>query len=287
VGRFRGVVEALVLAKRGLKRTAEAHYLVNAPVAKTPLWVAQSEIANVVVPARRRSAAESEQQGQGIRALGYAAVPESVPDDPADLRDQSGVIDSHCEEHGWRLLEVVHDRDDGNGKGIERPGLQYALDRIARGEAACLVVSRLERLSRSLADLGKLIEAVRCGGGRLVIVDIGFDTATRHGALAAETLVTIGTWERRRLGERTRKGLAAARARGAAGGRPAVDDIPELKDRIVAMRAEGMTLQAIADRLNEEGVPTLRGGKEWRPSSVQAAAGYRRPRQAQGGRPMS
>jgi hypothetical protein len=39
-----------------------------------------------------------------------------------------------------------------------------------------------------------------------------------------------------------------------------------------------MTLQAIADTLNREGVPTLRGGAEWRPSSVQAAAGYKRPR---------
>jgi hypothetical protein len=43
------------------------------------------------------------------------------------------------------------------------------------------------------------------------------------------------------------------------------------------MRADGMTLQAIADVLNEEGVPTLRGGTKWRPSSVQSAAGYKRP----------
>jgi hypothetical protein len=43
------------------------------------------------------------------------------------------------------------------------------------------------------------------------------------------------------------------------------------------MRAQGMTLQAIADLLNTEGVPTLRGGAKWRPSSVQAATGYRRP----------
>ena len=42
------------------------------------------------------------------------------------------------------------------------------------------------------------------------------------------------------------------------------------------MRAQGMTLQAIADRLNEEGVPTVRGGAKWRHSSVQAAVGYRR-----------
>jgi hypothetical protein len=42
------------------------------------------------------------------------------------------------------------------------------------------------------------------------------------------------------------------------------------------MRANGMTLQAIADVLNEEGVPTERGGAKWRPSSVQTAAGYKR-----------
>jgi hypothetical protein len=45
------------------------------------------------------------------------------------------------------------------------------------------------------------------------------------------------------------------------------------------MRAQGMTLQAIADRLNDEGVPTVRGGAKWRHSSVQAAAGYRRRRE--------
>ena len=56
-----------------------------------------------------------------------------------------------------------------------------------------------------------------------------------------------------------------------------IEDVPALKKRIVSMRESGMTLQAIADVLNAEGVPTLRGGAKWRPSSVQSAAGYRRP----------
>ena len=43
------------------------------------------------------------------------------------------------------------------------------------------------------------------------------------------------------------------------------------------MRAQGLSLQAICDILNAEGVPTLRGGTHWRPSSVQAATGYKRP----------
>jgi hypothetical protein len=47
--------------------------------------------------------------------------------------------------------------------------------------------------------------------------------------------------------------------------------------RIAALRERGLSLQAIADELNAQGIPTPRGGAEWRPSSVQAAAGYKRP----------
>jgi hypothetical protein len=108
-------------------------------------------------------------------------------------------------------------------------------------------------------------------------MDVGLDTASDAGRVAANSLLQVGTWERRRV-ESTRRELAAARERRAAAGQLAVEDIPSLKERILEMRREGMTLQAIADQLNEEGVPTIRGGQLWRPSSVQAALGYRRPR---------
>ena len=153
----------------------------------------------------------------------------------------------------------------------------YALETIAAGEASCLVVSGLDRLARSASDLGTLVEWFEHNGGRLVAVDLDLDTDTEAGQTAARALVAAGELDRRRLAERTKKGLAAARAKGGAGGRPAVSDKPALRERISKMRGEGMTLQAIADALNDEGVPTLRGGAEWRPSSVQAAAGYKRP----------
>jgi DNA invertase Pin-like site-specific DNA recombinase len=117
--------------------------------------------------------------------------------------------------------------------------------------------------------------------GRLVAIDLRLDTGSAQGRLTARTLVAVGQWEGRRIAEQTKKGLAAARARRATTGRPAVEDIPALKQRIQTMRTAGMTLQAIADQLNQQNTPTLRGGKEWRPSSVQAAAGYRRPKQKQ------
>ena len=238
----------------------------------------------VLVPEAHHSQVEEKAVGSRdhLVALGYASMPESAEE--ADLlRNHAAEIDELCERRGWELLEVVHDKEWGNGKALTRPGFDYAIGRISRGEAACLVVPRLDRLAGSVGELGRIIATVRRNGGRLVVMDVGLDTATSHGELAGRAVVSIAEWERRRIAERTRKGLAAARARRGRTGRAAVDDVPELKGRIVAMRESGMTLQAIADRLNEEGVPTIRGGKQWRPSSVQAAAGYRRPGNPGGG----
>jgi DNA invertase Pin-like site-specific DNA recombinase len=148
------------------------------------------------------------------------------------------------------------------------------------------VVSELSRLSRSAAELGEILEGLIRAEARLVAVAQGLDTGTREGRRAARMVIDVSRWERERLSERTRKGLQAARRKGRRTGRRAVADDPELRERIVRMRAEGMTLQAIADRLNEMGVPTVRGGAKWRPSSVQAATGYkRRPRSPLQSRP--
>jgi DNA invertase Pin-like site-specific DNA recombinase len=108
---------------------------------------------------------------------------------------------------------------------------------------------------------------------RFVVAGRGLDTEEEGGRLALRTIIEVSRWERERLVERTRSGMRAARRKGPA----SVADDPELSERIVGMRAAGMTLQAIADQLNADGVPTVRGGAEWRPSSVQAAAGYQRP----------
>ena len=151
-----------------------------------------------------------------------------------------------------------------------RPGLEYALERLARGEASCLIVAELGRLSRSAAELGRIIDWLRRHEIRLLALDIELDTATPVGQMAAEALSSVGAWERGRL-------PASAAFKGGAVGRPGVGDIPALERYIAALRSSGLPLQGIADRLNAAGVPTLRGGQKWRPSTVQAAVGYRRP----------
>jgi peptidoglycan hydrolase-like protein with peptidoglycan-binding domain/DNA invertase Pin-like site-specific DNA recombinase len=298
VGRFRGQIHAVMLGTRGLLRRPEARYLVNDPQKRGPFWVTHREIDTLEAPGPVRARSTGSGSGKGhangsgsgkgngngnvgasnaVRALGYATAPKADQSSAALVREQGMAIEALCERNGWRLLEVVRDVEETRVKGLDRPGLTYALQRMASGEASCIVVSQLRRLSPSAADLGRILEFIARHRGRLVALDVDVDTALPAGRKAANVLISVGAWERQRVGQRTRKGLEAARAKGHRIGRPAVDDVPELKERIAAMRASGLTLQAIADRLNEEGVPTLRGGEKWRPSSVQAAVGYRRP----------
>src|ERR687896_670631 len=296
VGRFRGHVHALVLGKRGLRGTQQARYLISDPEKALPFWVDQEEIDRL----GREEAEEKEEKGKDrqdaapsqappddqpaisipdqTKVLGYVSVEQNGDPGAAALRRQAQSIDELCRRRGWELLELVRDVETAGGGSLKRPGLTYAIEQVAKGEASCIVVSELSRLTNSAVDLSRVLDSLARSRARLVVMDVGLDTASDAGRIAANSLLRVGSWERQRVLESTGKGLAGARARRAAAGLPSMEDIPALKQRILEMRGEGMTLQAIADQLNEEGIPTIRGGQLWRPSSVQAALGYRRPR---------
>jgi len=195
--------------------------------------------------------------------IGYAVL------EAGELDDATQAIGLWCETHDWPLAKMVH--DTVSARSNQRPGLAYAMEEIRAGRAAGLVVARLRDLADSVTELGPLLRWFTDGDAFVIALDYELDTSSEPGGFAAGALVAISDWERNRVEGRTRAGLAAAR-RGAA-----VRDDPKLSALIAAMREDGMSLQAIADALNRGGVPTLRGGTCWRPSSVQAAAGYKRP----------
>ena len=209
------------------------------------------------------------------RTLGYASV--AHDDDGELLVEQTKAIGGRAGELGCDVVEVVREREPKAGRALERPGLSHVIERLAAGDASCLLVSGLEHLSRSVAELGTIVQWLEENEVRLVAVALDLDTASPGGQATAKALASVGGWERERLADRTRKGLAAARAKRRASSGPSAPDWESIRRRIAAMRADGMTLQAIADVLNEERVPTQRGGAKWRPSSVQTAAGYKRP----------
>jgi DNA invertase Pin-like site-specific DNA recombinase len=210
--------------------------------------------------------------------VGYTTFPDRRRAVSPESRYQARRIEAACEARGMVLDKLVGDVQSYSGPDLERPGLNHALELLGAGEASCLMVAGLDRLSRSAANLGTVIEWLEGMSARLVVIDIDLDTDTEQGRLAARALARIGALERRSgRGGQQSQGGRSGHARAAARPRPAVADLPLLQRRIATMRASGMTLQAISDTLNSEGVPTLRGGAEWRPSSVQAATGYKRP----------
>ena len=226
-------------------------------------------------PAKPPPAKPAVPAGKAVRAVGYASV-NGEGKSTAELDAQKRAIDRCAERLNLELVEVVREREPEKGKALDRAGLSYVIERIAAGDASCLLVTGLDRLSRSVAELGTIVQWLERNEVRLVAVDLDLDTANPAGRATAHALASVAGWERERLSERTRKGLAAARSKRHASKGGSAGDWPDIRKRIAAMRADGMTLQAIADVLNREGVPTPRGGTEWRPSSVQSAAGYRR-----------
>jgi DNA invertase Pin-like site-specific DNA recombinase len=119
------------------------------------------------------------------------------------------------------------------------------------------------------------MEWFRDADAALIALDLGVDTSTPAGQALATTLITLSGWERERIARRIRNGLEEVRGADSPLGPAIVSARPELIERIAAMAASGMTLQAIADQLNAEGVPTFGGVPTWRPSTVQTALGRR------------
>lgn len=203
------------------------------------------------------------------RVVGYVRVStEEQGASGAGLDAQRRAIRAEASRRKWQLVAV--ERDVVSGRSLKnRPGLARALALCASGEVDGIVVSKLDRLSRSLIDFASLIQEAQRVGFNIVALDLGVDLSTPSGEFLANVMASAAQWERRIIGERTRDALASRRAAGIRLGRPPQGD-DAISRRIQKMRAAGATLQSISDSLNRQGVPTLRGGTEWRPSSVRA-----------------
>ena len=180
------------------------------------------------------------------------------------------------------------DREPSHGKALDRAGLTHALERIAAGEATCLVVVRARPPQPIGGRAGPARAVVERNSVRLVALDIDLDTADEAGRTAPARSPTWATGSAsgcRSARARAWRPPAPSATRGDGAARSGGSTTRPAK-RIAAMRADGMTLQAIADTLNAEGVPTRAGGREWRPSSVQTAAGYRRRSRARDRSPI-
>jgi DNA invertase Pin-like site-specific DNA recombinase len=176
---------------------------------------------------------------------------------------------------GLDVGEVFADEAISGKRMANRPGLQAAIATLRSGEASGLVVSKVDRLGRNAGEVLALADQADREGWRLVVLDVGLDTATTSGRLVLGMLAIAARFEHDRISERQVEKFRELRQRGRPRGLPAADRA--LADRVIEMRENGNTLDAIAAVLNGEGVPTPRSSAHgWRRSSVRSVIETRR-----------
>ena len=162
--------------------------------------------------------------------IGYARV--STEDQRVDMQRQA-LEEAGCE----RIFE------DTAGGAAERPALREALAQLRAGDT--LVVWRLDRLGRSLKDLIAHAESLRAQSVGLCSLKEAIDTASSTGQLVFHIFGALAEFERALIRERTRAGLAAARARGRVGGRRKRLDEDQRRHAVELYRSRQRTVQEI------------------------------------------
>lgn len=127
----------------------------------------------------------------------------------------------------------------------KRPELERTLDYVREGDT--LIVTKLDRLARSVADLVAITETLRTKGVGLRILSMNLDTATPTGKLMLNLLGSIAEFERELMLERQREGIAKAKAEGKYKGR--APTARAKAEDVLRLKAGGMTADAIATKL--------------------------------------
>ncbi len=192
-------------------------------------------------------------------------------DEGAGLPAQFSAMRREVEYREYDVPEHLWFTDPGySGKDTNRPGLVKAFEAIAAGQARGIIVSKIDRMTRSLLDFAQIMSMAQKGRFNLIALDIGLDLSTPTGEMMASILAVFAQYERRIIGQRTRDGLAEKKAQGVRIGRPAV--LPQdILDLIVMAREEGQSFRYIAGFLNDSNTPTPQGGVQWYASTVKGA----------------
>ncbi len=146
---------------------------------------------------------------------------------------------------GWRLVETPYDDGGLSGATMERPGLQHLLADIRAGQVDTVVVYKVDRLTRSLADFAKMVELFDAHGVSFVSVTQQFNTTSSMGRLTLNILLSFAQFEREVTGERIRDKIAASKKKGMwmGGNVPLGYDVQDRK--LVINQAEAETIRHI------------------------------------------
>jgi site-specific DNA recombinase len=152
---------------------------------------------------------------------------------------------------GWTVLPMLYDDGGFSGGTMDRPALQRLLDDIREGQVDVVVVYKIDRLTRSLFDFAKIVEAFDAHGVSFVSITQQFNTTTSMGRLTLNVLLSFAQFEREVAGERIRDKIAASKKKGMwMGGLPSLGyDVQNRK--LVVNEEEARTVVHIFRRYGE------------------------------------
>lgn len=221
------------------------------------------------------------------RIIGYVRVStQEQADSGLSIAAQNLRLQQFAGYREFELVGVVHDENVSASIPLaERPGGAQLLARVKDGGLGVAAV-KLDRLFRDALDCLSTVKLWNSQGVGLHLLDLGVDTTTAQGKAFLTNAAAYAELERNLIAERTKEALKQVRAQGGvlggdgfgwrrsdatdAAGRRVVELVPEEFSTLVecrTLRDMGWTLQSIADKFNNEGRRTKRGGK-WYPSTV-------------------
>lgn len=155
--------------------------------------------------------------------------------------------------NGWTVLEERFDDGGFTGANLERPALRRLMTAVEQGEVDCVIVYKIDRLSRSLIDFMRLVDFFEQHHVAFVSVTQQLDTSSSMGRLVLAILASFAQFEREMISERTRMKMSASRRKGRwVGGRPILG-YDARNGEIVVNEEEAQRVRAIFEVFLEEG----------------------------------
>lgn len=202
------------------------------------------------------------------KALLYVRVStDEQVDKGASLEAQEQALMVEAVRRGYDF-EVVREEGKSAKSIAGRDKLVEALDLLDKHKADVLMAVRMDRLSRDVGDVAALMRRSKRRGWGIILSGEKIDT-TPDGEFRTHLDAALAQRERGMIGLRTREGMAQRKAEGKHMGRAVDESFLPMYRLILDLKADGMSLNAIARKLNDDAVPTSRGGT-WHASTVRA-----------------
>ena len=216
------------------------------------------------------------------KAIGYVRVSTDKQDNSTDAQERR--IRGYAAGLQLNLTDVIIDSDEFSGD-LNRPGVQRVLDLVKAKKVDSVIITKLDRLTRSTRDAITLIELFGKRGVALISINESLDTESPMGRFFVRMIASIAELEREMIGSRTATGMQNLKAQGLPAGtapygwrnvnehapdgkliRRPLEEVPEEQVVLRAMeslRSQGLSYQRVAAALNSDGWQTRRG-TPWR-----------------------